>query len=145
MSGENIMPRLSLAFFSTGAVFGLAGMVWGSVMGARNDFTLAPAHAHLNLLGWVALSVMGTFYALAGSRAPTRLGWINFTLSTLGVVVAIPALAKLLSGDNGILPILQAGEGLVILGMLTFIAAIASVWAPARRAAAPEGLRAPAE
>ena len=141
------MPRLSLAFFSTGAAFGLAGMVWGSVMGARNDFTLAPAHAHLNLLGWVALSVMGAFYALAGARAPMRLGWINFALSSLGVVVTIPALAKLLSGDKSVLPFLQAGEGLVILGMLTFIAAIVSLWATPRRATAPlpEGLRAPAE
>ncbi len=141
------MPRLSLAFFSTGAVFGLSGMIWGAVMGARNDFTLAPAHAHLNLLGWVALSVMGTFYALAGARAPVRLGWINFALSGLGVLVTIPALAKMLSGDKGVLPFVQAGEGLVILGMLTFIAAIASLWAEPRRAAAsvPEGLRAPAE
>jgi hypothetical protein len=141
-----MMPRLSLAFFSTGAVFGLSGMVWGSIMGARNDFTLAPAHAHLNLLGWVALSVMGTFYALAGARAPTRLGWINFALSSLGVLVTIPALAKMLSGDKGVVPFLQAGEGLIILGMLTFIAAIASLWTPVRRVAAvPQGLHAPAE
>ena len=35
------MPRISLAFFSTGAVFGLLGMGWGAFMGARQDFTLA--------------------------------------------------------------------------------------------------------
>jgi hypothetical protein len=128
------MPRLSLAFFSAGAVCGLIGMGWGSFMGAHEDFTLAPAHAHLNLLGWVALSLMGTFYALAGARAPLRLGWINFALSGLGVVVTIPALAKMLSGDKTVIPILMGGEGLVILGMLVFLAAILSLWAKPKAA-----------
>jgi hypothetical protein len=143
------MPRLSLAFFSTGALCGLAGMGWGAFMAAHEDFTLAPAHAHLNLLGWVALSLMGTFYALAGARAPLRLGWINFALSNLGVVVTIPALARMLAGDKAATPFVQAGTGIVILGMLTFVAAILSLWAPPKRLAAAasdfEGLRQPAE
>jgi len=142
------MPRLSLAFFSAGAVYGLSGMIWGAVMAAKQDFTLAPAHAHLNLLGWMALSVMGAFYALAGSRAPLRLGWINFALSNIGVLVTIPALARMLAGDKGVTPFVQAGTGLVILGMVTFVVAILSLWAAPKRAGAAtgiEGLRQPAE
>jgi hypothetical protein len=147
------MPRLSLAFFSAGAVYGLTGMVWGAIMAAHQDFTLAPAHAHLNLLGWMALSVMGAFYALAGARAPLRLGWINFALSNLGVVVGIPALALMLAGDKAATPLVQGGMSIVILGMLTFVAAILSLWAKPRRAGAdagahadaPGGLRQPAE
>ena len=79
---------------------------------------------------------MGVFYALAGARAPLRLGWINFALSSLGVVVTIPALAKMLLGDKGVIPLLQAGEGLVILGMATFLVAILSLWAEPKRAEA---------
>lgn len=139
------MPRLSLAFFSAGALFGLTGMGWGAVMGAKQDFTLAPAHAHLNLLGWVALSIMGAFYALAANRAPMKLGWINFALSTVGVLVLIPALALMLSGDKAATPLVQAGTMMVILGMLTFVAAILSLWAPAKAAAPALGLRQPAE
>ena len=141
------MPRLSLAFFSAGALYGLVGMGWGAFMAAKENFTLAPAHAHLNLLGWVALSIMGGFYALAGRRAPLKLGWINFALSNVGVLITIPALARMLTGDKGATPFVQAGTGLVILGMLSFVAAIASLWAPQRAALAPlsEGLRAPAE
>ena len=33
-----------------------------------------PAHAHLNLLGWVTLSLMGGFYALSGKGAPAGPG-----------------------------------------------------------------------
>jgi hypothetical protein len=98
----------------------------------------------------VALSVMGTFYALAGARAPRRLGWINFALSNLGVLVTIPALAAMLAGDKAVTPFVQAGTGLVMLGMVSFLAAILSLWAEPKRsraAAAPlsEGLRQPAE
>jgi hypothetical protein len=37
----------------------LVGMVAGIVMGIREDFTLAPAHAHLNLVGGVLLFLFG--------------------------------------------------------------------------------------
>ncbi|HEY1752792.1 MAG TPA: hypothetical protein VGG29_16155 [Caulobacteraceae bacterium] len=122
------MPRLSLAFFSAAVACGLVGMGWGVFMGAHEDFTLAPAHAHLNLLGWVTLAIMGTFYALAGARAPRRLGWTNFVLSALGVLILIPSLAKMLTGDKTMIPIMMAGEILTILGMLVFLAAIVSLW-----------------
>jgi hypothetical protein len=98
-------------------------------MAASQDFTLAPAHAHLNLLGWVTLAVMGGFYTLAGPRAPVRLGWINFSLSVLGVIVVIPALVALLSGHKGAEPIVITGTALTILGMLAFAAAVLSMWA----------------
>jgi hypothetical protein len=37
----------------------LVGMVAGIVMGIREDFALAPAHAHLNLVGGVLLFLFG--------------------------------------------------------------------------------------
>ncbi len=39
---------------------------------------------------------MGTFYQLSGKSG--RLGWINYALSTAGVIVMIPFLVLLLSG-----------------------------------------------
>lgn len=122
------MPRVSLAFFIVAALCGLSGMVWGSYMGATQNFTLSPAHAHLNLLGWVTLAIMGTFYVLAGDRAPRRLAWANFLLSSAGVLVLTPMLAQLLLGNTAIGPMMVIPEVLVIGGMLTFIAAIVLVW-----------------
>jgi hypothetical protein len=122
------MPRVSLAFFTVAALCGLTGMVWGSYMGMHQDFTLSPAHAHLNLLGWVTLSIMGVFYMLAGERAQGRLAWVNFALSASGVVVMTPLLAQLLMGNTAIGPMMAIPEILVIGGMLTFIASIVRVW-----------------
>ena len=59
------MPRVSLWFFAVAPIYVLIGMGFGIFMGASQDFTLAPAHAHLNLIGWVTMALYGTFYALA--------------------------------------------------------------------------------
>jgi hypothetical protein len=123
------MPRLSLAFFTAAVIYGICGMLWGAYMGSTDIFTLATAHAHLNLLGWVTLSLMGGFYALAGERAPMRLGWINFAISNLGLLILIPSLAKLLSGDKAFEGIVAVGTIVTILGMLTCAAAVLSLWA----------------
>jgi hypothetical protein len=124
----------------------LTGMAWGVWMGAHQDFTMAPAHAHLNLLGFVALSIMGTFYALAGERAPIRLAWVNFVLSFGSVIVLIPMLAKLLGGDTAIGPMMAGPELAAIAGMVTFLAAIVIVWRRSGDATAPRAAAAmPAE
>jgi hypothetical protein len=122
------MPRVSLAFFTVAALCGLSGMIWGSYMGATQSFELSPAHAHLNLLGWVTLAIMGGFYVLAGERAAGKLAWLNFALSASGVVVLTPMLAQLLMGNTGIGPMMVIPEVLVIGGMLTFIASIVRAW-----------------
>jgi hypothetical protein len=36
-------------------------MSGGILMAIAQDFTLAPAHAHLNLLGWVTMALYGLF------------------------------------------------------------------------------------
>jgi hypothetical protein len=126
------MSRLALAFFATAALCALTGMCWGIQMGMSGNLTLAPAHAHLNLVGWTSLALMGGFYALAGDRAPRRLGWLNYGLSTAGVIVMIPSLAILLSTTNKPNPGIIMGSLLALTGMATFLISVISVWrAPA--------------
>jgi hypothetical protein len=137
------MRKLPLAFFSAAVLCALGGMTWGAIMGARQDFTLMPAHAHLNLVGWATLALMGGFYALSGKGG--RLGWINFGFSVSAVVVMIPALAVMLGTQNPKLePVVAGGSVLAILGMATFAISVLSTWArptaeaeatPLRRAA----------
>lgn len=114
------MPRVSYAFFIVAFVCGLTGMIMGMAMGAAENFTLMPVHAHLNLLGWVSLALMGGFYALAGRRASNRLAWTNLAVSSFGILVCIPALALLLLGDKSVVPFLMTGELSLVGGMLLF-------------------------
>ena len=120
------MAKLPLAFFTAAALCALAGMVWGVVMAASGDHSMMPAHAHLNLLGWATLALMGGFYALTGKGG--RLGWVNFWFSTLGVVVAVPSIALLLGGKPQFEAGATAGSILVIIGMLAFLGGIAALW-----------------
>ena len=126
------MNRLSLAFFSVGGLCVMGGMIWGVVMGSTQDFTMAPAHAHLNLLGWASLGLMGTFYALSGKGG--RLGWINFWLSTLGVAVMVPFLVMVLNGRKAAEGGIIAGATLAMLGMATFLLVVLSAWRDAKAA-----------
>lgn len=120
------MPRVSAAFFAVASVCLLLGMAWGMQMGATENFTMMPAHAHLNLLGWVTLALYGTFYALTASTLSPRLAWINFALSTIGTVLMIGFLALFLPArDAAYIPGMIAGEVTSVLGLLVFGVSVA--------------------
>jgi hypothetical protein len=74
----------------------LVGMLAGIVMGIQQDFTLAPAHAHLNLVGGVLLFLFGLYYRLvpaAGNDALAKVqGWLHIAGSILfpaGVAIVV--------------------------------------------------------
>jgi hypothetical protein len=56
-----------------GAVVLLLGMLAGIDMGIREDFALAPAHAHLNLVGGVLLFLFGLYYRVVPAAGSTTL------------------------------------------------------------------------
>jgi cbb3-type cytochrome oxidase subunit 1 len=119
------MPRVSSAFFMTGALCLLIGMCWGMAMAGMQNFTLAPAHAHLNLLGWVTMSIYGTFYALTRESYLPRMAWINYACATLGVAIMIPALAVFLTTGNAALePVIGIGSLFSVIALLTFAVSV---------------------
>jgi hypothetical protein len=74
----------------------LVGVLAGIEMGIRQNFALAPAHAHLNLVGGVLLFLFGLYYRLvpaAGTSALARIqGWLHITGAIVfpaGVAVVI--------------------------------------------------------
>lgn len=124
------MSKLALSFFATAALCALGGMVWGIIMAASGDHGMMPAHAHLNLMGWATLALMGTYYALSGRGG--RLGWVNYALSTLGVVVAIPSLGLVLAGNQAAEKGATVGAILALLGMAVFAFEVVNDWRVAK-------------
>ena len=123
------MPRVSLAFFTAAALCGLSGMVWGLVMAITKDHATLTGHAHLNLVGWAGMAIMGTFYALLGeARIPRRLAWTNFGLSLVGVAILAPALGALYKGVAVAEPLAAVGSIISLLGMLSFVVAVVAAW-----------------
>jgi hypothetical protein len=122
------MPRISLWFFAVATVYVLIGMGFGIFMGASQNFTIAPAHAHLNLIGWVTMALYGTFFALA-REASKKLAWTVFWLNNAAVSIMFPSLAMVLTqGESSpfLLPLIVS-EFLAVGAMLCFAFTVWSV------------------
>lgn len=101
-----------------GVVVLLVGMLAGIAMGIEQDFMLAPAHAHFNLIGGVLLFVFGLYYRLVPAAGTTVLAKVQGWLHISGAIL-FPA---------GIAIVLVKGTSLIaapILGSLIVIAAMA--------------------
>ncbi len=116
------MRGISFAFLICGTVAVLIGMAWGIQMAATGDHGLSPAHAHLNLLGWVSFAIYGFYYHLVPAAAASRLAWVHFGLALLGLVVIVPGIAMAVSGAGETFA--KVGSILTLLAALTFLAVL---------------------
>ena len=94
----------------------LAGMVLGIVMGIRENFQLAPAHAHLNLIGFVLMFLVGLYYRIVPEAGSGLLAKIQAGLHIVGAIVLPIGIVQVLLGS---------GQVLVIVGSLIVLAAMA--------------------
>lgn len=113
--------RISDFCFVVAALAALGGMGLGIVMGISQDFTLAPAHAHLNLLGWVTMAIYGLYHRGAG-RTGGFAGWTQVGSGGLGAGLMAGGLADYLSsGSHRAMPMVVAGSLLALTGMVLFL------------------------
>jgi cbb3-type cytochrome oxidase subunit 1 len=61
---RGMTKKASSLSFQAAVLVVVVGMAWGIVMAISQDHSAMPAHAHLNLLGWVSLLLIGIFYYL---------------------------------------------------------------------------------
>ncbi len=83
------MSRIPLLFLATAAACMVAGVALGIGMGILHDFSLAPVHAHTNLVGWASLALMGLTFRAWPELAEGPLARVQFALSA-GAAVAFP-------------------------------------------------------
>ena len=116
--------RLSNAFLRLAVVFILIGVGLGYYMGATQNFTAAPVHAHINLLGWVSMFLYGLFYRANPEAAEGMLPKVHFWVALVGFLIFMPALAIEVLQIQPALPLahigLIAGPTIVVIGMILF-------------------------
>ena len=83
---------LHYRFFIAGVVFVLLGMILGIWMGMNEDFTYAPVHAHLNLLGWATMFLYGLYYRGNARAEAELLPKIQFWCAVLGMIIIAPGI-----------------------------------------------------
>jgi hypothetical protein len=98
----------------------LIGMLAGIAMGITQNFVLAPAHTHLNLVGGVLLFLFGLYYRLVPAAGMTALakvqGWLHIAG---GILFPVGVAIVLLRGPSfEAAPI--AGSLIVVAAMLLF-------------------------
>ncbi|MCG6856787.1 MAG: hypothetical protein LJE67_01830 [Salaquimonas sp.] len=111
------MKNLPFAFLAFGVACVIVGMAYGIHMAVEQNFATAPAHAHLNLLGFVLSAIFAFYYHLVPS-AQGRLGWIHFVVHAVAVVLMFPGIILADTGHGDELA--KAGSVLAIIAMLIF-------------------------
>ena len=112
------MKTLPYWFIGVGTLFALAGMGFGVYMSIVQDFALAPAHAHNNLLGWVTMALYGFYYKAVPGAAVTRLAVVHFWVAFVGALTFGPGVALAIMGKTE--AVISVSSILVIIGMLIF-------------------------
>ena len=116
--------RISDFCFIVAGLAALTGMTLGIAMGIAQDFTLAPAHAHVNLLGWVTMALYGLYHRGIG-RTGGWLGWTQVLAGALGAVMMSGGLAVYLqTGNHDLVLLVIVGSLMTFLGMALFVLTI---------------------
>ncbi len=113
------IPLPGRLFLRTAVLTGLAGMVLGIVMGARHDFTLAPVHAHVNLLGWVSMFLFAAYYIIVPG-ADRRLALWQYGASLIGLVMMTIGIGGSVTGREALVPVAIFGSLFTVASMLIF-------------------------
>jgi hypothetical protein len=124
---QQTIPTMPVQFSSAGAIwlklavlYLIAGVTLGIVMGASQNFTLRPVHAHINLLGWTTMGLAGLIYSVFPKAGQSRLAKVHFWLLNLAMPVMMVALSLLLMGNVAMEPLLAGSEIVGAIAIVVF-------------------------
>ncbi len=92
----------------------------GIAMAATQNHAVMPAHAHLNLLGWVSLFLFGIYYKLHPATDVSHLARVQIMVWTAGTVVLTIAVAAIHLGYTAADPVAGMSSLVVLTGMGLF-------------------------
>ena len=117
--------RAGVIWLKLAVVYLILGISLGIAMGASQNFTLRPVHAHVNLLGWTTMALAGLIYSVFPKAGESRLARLHFWLLNLALPVMMGALSMLLLGHVAVAPVLAIAE---IIGALAIVAFAANLF-----------------
>ncbi|MGX9392985.1 hypothetical protein ACWX0K_18205 [Nitrobacteraceae bacterium UC4446_H13] len=106
------------------AVLLLVGMLAGVVMGMQQDFTLAPAHAHLNLVGGVLLFMFGLYYRLVPAAGRLAMARVQGSLHIVGAMLFPAGIALVTLKGHSYVAAPIVGSLIVVAATALFVAIV---------------------
>jgi hypothetical protein len=129
------VTRLDTKFLFLAAAALSVGVGMGIYMGIAHDFSLAPVHAHMNLLGWASLALFGITYRIypeLQERWPAKL---HFTLAAPSAILFPIGIYLSIFREQ---PLLAIAASLVwAVGVLLFLGQMAALAFGGSKTAAP--------
>jgi peptidoglycan/LPS O-acetylase OafA/YrhL len=112
--------KASSVCFPVAVLMVLAGMIWGIIMAISDDHSAMPAHAHLNLLGWVCLFLFGIFYHLHPAIDRSRTALVQVWVWIVTTIILTIGVGLVHTGHPIGDPIAAVGSLIVFADMLLF-------------------------
>jgi peptidoglycan/LPS O-acetylase OafA/YrhL len=112
--------RASALSFQAAVAFVVVGMIWGIIMAISEDHSAMPAHAHLNLLGWVSLFLFGIYYRLHPSLEGAKIASVQVWVWIVGTIMLVTGVGLVHTGHPVGDPMAAIGSFVVLFGMLLF-------------------------
>jgi FtsH-binding integral membrane protein len=112
--------KASSLSFRAAVLLVVVGMIWGISMAMSENHQTMPAHAHLNLLGWVSLFLFGIFYHLHPAIDRSRAAIVQVWTWIGATVLLVVAVGMIYTGHPAGDPIAAIASIIVLLDMLLF-------------------------
>ena len=113
------MENIDRWFILMAVAYALVGMVLGLWMGAQQDYSQVPVHAHLNLVGWASMALFGLLYRSYPGLAKSKLARWQFILMAVGAPIMFTGIPIAHSGGSPLIAII--GSVLVVAAFAKFL------------------------
>jgi hypothetical protein len=109
-------------FIKAAVIYFLLGVIVGEVMGATEQMQYTSVHAHINLLGWASLGLIGVIYKVFPEAGEAKLARIQFILHNAGLPILVLSMIGFANGMTAIgIPTAILGGLLVIVSVILFV------------------------
>lgn len=109
---------MSEKFIKAAVIYFLLGTVLGLVMGSTQAFQYTSVHAHVNLVGWASLGIIGAIYKVYPELGAVKLARIQFWMHNIGLPLLIISMVIFTTEHHG------AGIPFAVVGGLLIIASV---------------------
>ena len=114
------MSNVHRYFLNISVLYLIAGMALGLAMGLYGNHQFFPAHAHINLIGWVSFALYGLIYRQVPATAATPLALWHFWISNIGALLLVVGIAGINAGNDDFIPLAASGAIASLLGAVIF-------------------------
>lgn len=111
---------MGIRFIKISVVYFTIGVLLGLYMSIVHNHLLVGVHAHINLLGWVSLAIVGLIYVHFPHLATTKLAKIHFWLHNISLPIMMVGLSFVLNGFAALTPLVALGGTVLVIAIILF-------------------------